>query len=405
MATMLPDDEVDQGWRRPLAVALGFILIALAVMAGALGVSVAVAVTAILALPPWRDLRRLFPLDLAHSVLLIFIAWMWISTLWSPYPASTQALTLALGAFVYPLFVYDIVTLKGRGRKIVIVIALISALAMILPYLLEATTGIVSRFFAAGAERQNMLRDATRGIAAIIMATPALAVLLMQNLNGQKGKIAAGLLVLLMIFITARFHLFAGVLAMLSGCILFAAGYRWPRSTILIATLGFLIMLLMAPMIMPVFAAPLDGMDLPLSWEWRVKMWPYTGSLINVHPLMGWGLDASRTFSGDHFELRGFSLPYLVNHPHNLGLQVWLETGLIGALILSIALALFGLRIGSARYLSAVQGAAISATAGVYLVFFSITYGAWQDWSWASIAWVAGLLVLIAPSKPPGSTI
>ncbi len=394
-----PEHRPEQGWRRPLAVAFGFVLIALFVMAGALGVAIAVALTALIALPPWRDLRRLLPLDLAHSVFLIFIAWAWASTIWSPYERTGQALHMVAGAFLYPLFVFTVFTLRGTARQMVLRVALFSGSVMVLPYILEGTTGLISHFYATGGPRENMLRDATRGISAIVMATPALAALWILNYEGRTGKIAAAVLVALIAIVSIQFHLFAAVLALILGGVFFTAGYRWPRSTILMVTLSFLIMLLLAPMIMPVFATPLDGVDLPFSWEWRVKMWPYTGEQINIHPLFGWGLDASRSFTSDHFELHGYSLKYLAQHPHNVGLQVWLETGLIGALLLATSMALFGIRLSATPGLSRMQAAAISASAGVVLVFFSVTYGAWQEWLWASIAWVAALCVLVGTSR------
>ena len=382
-----------------MAVAFGFILIAFFVMVGALGLAIAVGLTALLAMPPWRNLSRLFPLDLAHSVFLIFIAWAWASTIWSPFDQTGLVFHILGGALLYPLFVYGVFTLSGKARHIVILTALISAPFMLAPYLIEGTTGLISNFYEEEASRGAMLRDATRGISAIVMATPALAALCVLVVTGRKGWIIAAIGVLLIALVSVQFHLFAALIGLILGGIIFAAGYKWPRSTILIVTLSFLIMLLLAPMIMPVFAAPLDGMHLPFSWEWRVKMWPYTGQQINLHPLFGWGLEASRTFTEDHFKLRGFTLSYLVQHPHNVGLQVWLETGLIGALLLSTAIALFGIRLSSMPGLARLQGAAISSSGAIILIFFSFTYGAWQEWLWACIAWVAALCVLVGTPR------
>jgi O-antigen ligase len=394
----------EQGWRRPIITAIGFGLIALFVMAGALGMAIGVMFVTLFAMPRWREIQALFPLELAHSVFLMFVAWVWLSTLWSPYTHTTQAIYLVLGAFIYPFFVYTVASLRGKARRIVIMAALFSGIAMLLPYLLEATTGVISRFYEAGWSRENMLRDGTRGVAAIIMATPALGALWVLRFSGRNGKIGAGILVVLVVFISWRFHLFAGLLALLVGGGAFAAGWRWPRTTVLLVTLGFLTSILLAPMMLPVIAAPLDNVDLPFSWAWRVKMWPYTGEQINLHPLIGWGLDASRTFTDDHFEMRGFSLRYLVQHPHNLGLQVWLETGLVGAFLLSIATALFGIRLSIIRHLSPMQAGAICGSAAVYLVFFMVTYGAWQEWLWASIAWVSALCALAGPPSSKGQT-
>ncbi len=394
-------EKPEQNWRRPIAIAFGFGLIALAVMVGALGIAAAVVITTILALPPWRDLKQVFPLDLSHSAFLIFIAWAWASTIWSPYEHTTQALLMVSGALLYPLFAFAVFTLEGKARQIAVYAALFSGTAMLAPYLLEGTTGAISHFYTEQTARENMLRDATRGISAIVMASPALAALWMLNFKDRKGHIIAGALVVLVALICWQFHLFAGLVALIAGGLFFALGYFWPRTTILAVMIGFLIMVLMAPMILPAIAAPLDGATLPFSWEWRVKMWPYTGEQINIHPLVGWGLDASRSFAADQFELHGFSLGYLIQHPHNVGLQIWLETGLIGALLLSISIALFGIRISGMQILSRMQGAAIAGSAIVFLVFFSFTYGAWQEWLWASVAWVSAMCVLTGDHNKP----
>jgi len=387
----------EQGWRRPLAAAFGFALIAVFVMGYALGVAVGVAFAALIALPPWRRLQRLLPLDLSFSVFLMFIAWAWLSTIWSPYDNSGQALRMATGAFLYPLFVYAVWSLRGKARRIVMLTALVSGSAMALPYLLEGFTGIISHFFASGADRDDYLRDATRGVSAIIMALPPLAVLWMKLQPGWRGRVAAGLLVVVAAIISWQFHLFAGLVALGAGGFFFALGYRWPRSTILMITLAYLTMLLLAPLLLPNLVAPLDGDNLPFSWAWRVKMWPYTGAQIGMHPFIGWGLDASRTFTHDVFKMHGYTLNYLSYHPHDFGLQVWLETGLVGALILGMAILLFGLRLAGISSLTHPQGAAIAGSAAVYLVFFSVTYGAWQEWLWASVAWVAALCILAGP--------
>ncbi len=383
-----------QGWRRPLAAALGFALIAFFVMAGAQGVALGVAIAVLITLPPWRRLQTLLPLDLSFSVFLMFIAWAWLSTLWSPYGSAKQAVVMAAGAFVYPLFPYAVWTLRGKARRIVMLAALATGSLMALPYLIEGFTGVISHFFAPGGPRADYLRDSTRGISAIIMALPPLAALWIKQLPDWRGFGIVGLLVLAAAIISWQFHLIAGLVALGIGAVVFALGYRWPRSTILVMTLGYLVMLLLAPLLLPHLVAPLDGDNLPFSWAWRVKMWPYTGAQIGMHPLIGWGLDASRTFTHDFFKMHGYTLNYLSIHPHDFGLQVWLETGLVGVLILAAAILLFGMRLAGMRGLTPLQGAAIASSAAAFLVFFSITYGAWQEWLWASIAWVAALCIL-----------
>ena len=392
----------EQGWRRPLAAAFGFALIAFFVMAGAQGVALGVAIAVLVSLPSWRRLQRLLPLDLSFSVFLMFIAWAWLSTLWSPYGSARQAVVMAAGAFIYPLFPYAVWTLRGKARRIVMLSALVSGSLMALPYLLEGFTGVISHFFPAGEPRADYLRDSTRGISAIIMALPPLTALWVKLVPGWRGHGAAGLLVAAAAIISWQFHLVAGLIALGAAGLVFAIGYRWPRTTILLMTLAYLVMLLLAPLLLPHLVAPLDGKALPFSWAWRVKMWPYAGEQIGLHPLFGWGLDASRTFTHDVFHMHGYKLTYIAIHPHDFGLQVWLETGLIGALILAVAILLFGLRLAGMRGLTRLQGAAMASSAAAFLVFFSITYGAWQEWLWASVAWVAALCVLVG--REPGNS-
>lgn len=383
--------------RRTIGAAFGFCLIAFFVIFGALGVAIGVVITAALALPRWRHLRTLFPLDLSHSALLVFIAWAWLSAIWSPQQTN-QALYIALGAFVYPLFVYAIYVLPADGKQILVKTALISGGLMLLPYLAEGSFGLISHFIYDQAKQEAMLRDATRGISAVVMVMPALVVLVMQTFSGPKGQIMAAIATALVLLICIQFQLFAGIVALVFGGAAFMSGLRWPRPTLLALTLMFLLMVLLAPMVMPTIAALLDNVSLPFSWEWRVKMWAFTGEQIGLHPLFGWGLEASRSFTDYRFTLHGFTLEYLSSHPHNLGLQVWLETGMVGALLLSAAIALFGIRLSTTVNfsLNPLYGAAITGSCAVVLVFLSITYGAWQEWLWANIAWVAALCVLSA---------
>ncbi len=388
----------EQGFRRPLGAAAGFVLISLFVMAGALGIALGVALGALLALPPWHRLKTLLPLNLAFSSFLLFIAWAWVTTLWSPYHSVDQALKMTAGAFIYGLFPFAVWTLRGRGRDLVFNLALYSALAMFIPYLVEGTTGVISHLFAEGAAREAMLRDATRGVSAIVMASPALIVLVMQRWPGRSGRIVSVGVFLAALAISFLFSLSAGVLASVLGGIFLLVGFRYPRSAVLGAILLLVAMITLAPIVLPLLTRYIDADTVSFSWGWRLKMWPYVVTQIDQHALVGWGLDASRTFTADKFQMHGFSLSYLAMHPHNIGLHIWLETGLVGVMLSVTTLLLLGISIASQPQLSPWQGAAIAGSMAAFFVFATLTYGAWQEWLWACVAWVAALCVLAGPS-------
>ena len=117
------------------------------------------------------------------------------------------------------------------------------------------------------------------------------------------------------------------------------------------------------------------------------------------HPLIGHGFDAVRTFNETH-TIRGFEERAIVSlHPHNAGLHIWIELGLVGVLLGSVAVFM------TMRYLTvpgrlsrprlvATSGFVIAAT-----VMASFSYGVWQDWWWAIIIFAAAQIFCIKEYK------
>ena len=88
-------------------------------------------------------------------------------------------------------------------------------------------------------------------------------------------------------------------------------------------------------------------------------------------------MDAARAF-GDAIPL----------HTHNGALQVWLELGLPGA-VMVIALWLVLLRrVGAAA--DRVQRAAAAAVMSAYLAIGAVSFGVWQPW-WLAVGVLAAL--------------
>jgi O-antigen ligase len=147
----------------------------------------------------------------------------------------------------------------------------------------------------------------------------------------------------------------------------------------------------------------------------RLTIWRFAGERILEHPLLGWGMDASRHIgnhgegvavtllnrtTGEHELVYEAMLPL---HPHNGILQIWLELGAVGAvLFLASVLSVIGLiRAISQPF---VRTAGCCAFAGA-LVIFCVSYGAWQIW-WLAAMWLAAAAVAAAEAaaipRPPG---
>jgi len=142
-------------------------------------------------------------------------------------------------------------------------------------------------------------------------------------------------------------------------------------------------------------ALPRDAGALPNSAVHRLLIWDFAAERIAERPVLGWGMESSRTIPGgagkpdpamlDEFGVTSdaarawFQYTQLMPlHPHNLALQVWLELGVVGALLMALLLAMV------AWHLPNAAGCGVFAAA---LVIAMLSYGAWQYW------WVAGLLL------------
>jgi len=111
-----------------------------------------------------------------------------------------------------------------------------------------------------------------------------------------------------------------------------------------------------------------------------------------------WGFDASRTFSETFIASDGREIVTVSLHPHNAGIQIWTETGIIGAILASAVIcSLFKPVQNYAQ--SRDHAAAISGVITATIIVSSLTYGAWQFWWWASVFFAIGTLYLFPNSK------
>jgi exopolysaccharide production protein ExoQ len=182
--------------------------------------------------------------------------------------------------------------------------------------------------------------------------------------------------------------------------------WRWPRfsGVAIVAGLAAANMILFvvvysrgAPGLVMWLADALSLHILPLPWQERIHIVAFTLDRIAEQPWFGWGFDASRTIStGIVGPFHGN--PALPLHPHSLWLQVWLELGLVGVvLVLTLVGALVD-RISASRA-GPMVAATTAATVVSYLVVGNISFGAWQNW-WLAISWLGlGFIVALVPRQ------
>lgn len=131
----------------------------------------------------------------------------------------------------------------------------------------------------------------------------------------------------------------------------------------------------------------------------RLYIWQFTAENIQKHPFIGFGFDASRALPGGK-EIAAENWAKMPLHPHNAALQVWLELGLPGALVLAGLFLAAGFAIAriEERLARAVCLASLLAACAPLMASF----GVWQSWWLGSLTMCAAAAVAFLHTQAPG---
>ena len=167
----------------------------------------------------------------------------------------------------------------------------------------------------------------------------------------------------------------------------YCASLRWVRGGLVALILS---LLLFMPQLVQI-AAGLIGDD-PNFWPAasgtaRLQIWLQTVDYIKASPWFGYGIEAAR------------GLPLLQGniHPHNGPLQLWLEFGVLGPLLVA---ALLILLVRSMRDWPEAVARAGYAALVCWLMIFCVSYNIWQAWWMASAVTLAILMHFMVGFRP-----
>ena len=138
----------------------------------------------------------------------------------------------------------------------------------------------------------------------------------------------------------------------------------------------------------------------------RLFIWDFAATRVTERPVTGWGIESSRSLAKKSTEIierrpgessvelrkRFFHSARLPLHPHNAGLQVWLELGAIGALLLTGMLGWLCWTAGDRQKWSLGSGPMLGLTISGFAIASS-GFGIWQSW-WMSTLWISVILTL-----------
>jgi O-antigen ligase len=282
-------------------------------------------------------------------------------------------------------------------RRLTSLLVLGFVLGLAIAWAEVVTGGLLGSLFTDRPYRATRLNQASISFAILLL--PASAVLIGSGRTILPVSLAAlgAATVFALVGTAAKILLIAGI-AM--GLLL----YRYHRPVARALSLISIIVIVTAPLSfarlerVPGLGEAADGVK--ISAGHRLLIWSFAGDRIAEHPLIGWGLDASRAIPGGG-ELIRTDESWLPLHPHNAALQLWLELGVPGAVLFAL-LAGLAWRVLAAAPWSRAFTAAAGAALTIALVGSLTTYGIWQEW-WLGALWFSLFLVLVTARVIPGS--
>lgn len=388
---------------------------------GTLGFAPLVGLTGIAAL---LLARPRMPPTLYAGFAIAFIGWAAITEIWSPATRSLVSGNVFEGNFaigarsliVVLTAVFAMLTIAGamrselgpRTRKWIYGVLLLQGA---LVFISALTAGPVLKMIYGDdpSEVVNGVQNIGRNINLFAVVLPILAAAI--GARGDRlGLLAASGLVLMTVFAALMTDNHAAVLAvcgMIGAFLLIRflpeTGYRWLFG----AFAGYLAA---APFMVSQFIRLMTGLDsvLPPSFRSRFWSWEVVMSRIGEAPYTGHGLMATRTWRETYAEYPAWAAqlpefwkdyPVVPGHPHNMPLQIWAETGFIGAMLAAFAITVIGFRLPRPSQLQPAIRFAIAGMAGAAFSIFNFSYSVWNEAFWSGLALAVAMLILLSRSS------
>lgn len=353
-------------------------------------------------------LPRLRPRIYAFAVLAFFI-FAAGSTLWSPW--QTPLLDFSNGAAVseVPRVAFLMLAagalmaaasgLSERSARFIMRVAVVGFLLQVLIVLvLTIYEREAIAFFYPGRPDDEGVQNISRNCLTMAAAFPVLAISLMESRHRWLGIGAVVILLAIECGILIYRGVDAGLLAMLAAAVFYAIIRLFPRQGFRIIGGVIVLIIMSAPLVFQLVSGA-DPATASTSIEYRQLIWERVLEIIWQNPLFGDGVGALRSYQETISEGPFAGQLYIPNHAHNMALQLWAETGLVGASLLSIAIMLAAFRLPRPVDLGA-TAPRVAVLAGVVLAIGVVSYDLWNPGWWGVVAILAALCVVHARTRP-----
>ena len=242
--------------------------------------------------------------------------------------------------------------------------------------------------------------DFNRGTVALALyAIPAFTLLGLYFKDKSLSKIYAGAVVFIPLFIAISLSESQASLMSLILGILFLTAFPYSKKWALpCLKYGFIALILITPFIItPIynnFSQDIQNFEIMAQGYagHRLEVWDYVSRYALNKPFFGYGLEATRAIT-DFDSKMIFHNENTILHPHNFVIQIWIEFGLFGALILcALTYAMFT-KIQKDYNLE--QQRLLLSTLITVIFTASVAYGLWQG-AWIGLMFHVAALTLMA---------
>ena len=397
--------------------AANFVLIAVLVLmpivshAGGLGIAPLIFILGIVGLILYcRTGERKLRQTGVFLTLTLFLTWLCITALWSPYRPDdfltnyTKLLIMGLIFYFCPLTFKQVAKTNSQTLKRIFLIT--TYLSAVIIFLDIATKFKITLFFNPASTPTELIHrkndtemNLGHGLAVLVLLSAPIIILLKQQ--AKHWKVLATFFGALIITASYLNDLWIGVIGMLAVVLVMFLASKFPR----LMPKTMIGLALLAVVLAPLFAflsyqmLESDLSALPLSWEHRIRMWAYCWALIADNPIIGSGFDAVRTFDEQWIARDGRAITIVSLHPHNAGVHIWTEAGLIGCILAASVI------VSSWKFVAQLcqtqdMSILISGLLVAIILISSLSYGAWQFWWWGSVFFSFGFIHVIAHVRP-----
>lgn len=370
-----------------------FALLPAVSVGGAMGLPLLMGLAAMAAIDPTAMKEAITRRPAGLVLLIAFIVWASLSSIWSPADKPTALKISAL--LVFGLVFVGALSANASAVRLALSAALAAFLMLALGLGIEALFDLaLNRAAMPGVAFGEVNRNPSRGLVVLLALTwPSVAWLI--ALGGQIRLVASWLIAVGAGVLSLQFGQNSTAAGFVAGLTAFGAAFLWPTLVIRATSLALAAWLLAAPFLTPLLVSSSALVEaVPLSWAARIAIWRYTCARILEQPWIGHGIDAGRATT-DMISIRGLEMRGIPVHPHSASLQVWFDLGAVGAALAAAAIVLGGWRLGRSFAHDRPTAAAAAAVLAMFGFMANIGWSIWQEWWMATLLLAAALVAAL----------